>query len=559
MNTALMCLCFSVSSTAEMRHITVRKAADGRVVLSKCQKYQLYHCPFCQPSIFKPRDYASVSAHIESHRLKAVLHREFTIFICHLECRAAKHFHCPYCPKTYVNRSDFTKHIPQCESVRGRAPGATARAPDVTSATARGPDVTSATARGPDVTSATARGPDVTSATARGPDVTSAAVRCPDAASAAARGPDATSATARGPDAASATARGPDVTSATARGPDAASVTARAPDVTSATARGPDAASASARGPDAASASARGPDVTSATARGPDAASATARGPGAASATARGPGAASATARGPDVTSATVRGPDVTSATVRGPGSACPAVRPASKRKIKCRNCSLWLNKNNLTKHQLRKHTSAEKDITAHSNLKSQCFVQDNWVFAEDQHIFPVSPSPALIREMLTKQEVILEQQTLILRLLQTGQQNGAEYAIEEGLLPLKDQQGLQSLETDLQGADFKVKLINHLSLIGGCDVKDAVWRLMRRTISNALAKNMNWRGVNRKISLASLQLREVLIAVVRKNPLTSRASESDVESVMKKWLQLAAYREGGRRRRDRSVAAPVP
>lgn len=48
-------------------------------------------------------------------------------------------------------------------------------------------------------------------------------------------------------------------------------------------------------------------------------------------------------------------------------------------------------------------------------------------------------------------------------------------------------------------------------------------------------------------------------LAVVRKNPLTSKASESDVESVMKKWLQLAAYREGGRRRRDRSVVAPVP
>ncbi|XP_064806417.1 uncharacterized protein LOC135523574 isoform X4 [Oncorhynchus masou masou] len=159
-----------------------------------------------------------------------------------------------------------------------------------------------------------------------------------------------------------------------------------------------------------------------------------------------------------------------------------------------------------------------------------------------------------LIREMLTKQEMILEQQTLILRLLQTAQQNGAEYAIEGGLLPLKDQQSLQRLEIDLQGADFKLKLINHLSLVGGCDVKDVVWRLMRHTISNALAKNMN-----RKISLGSLRLREVLIAVVRKNPLTSKASESDVESVMKKWLQLAAYREGGRRRRGRSVVAPVP
>ncbi|XP_029541507.1 uncharacterized protein LOC115144609 [Oncorhynchus nerka] len=377
-------------------HITVRKAADGRLVLSQCQKDHLYHCPFCQPSIFKPRDYASVLTHIESHRLKAVLHREFTIFICHLECRETKHFHCPYCPKTYVNRSDFTKHIPQCESVCYRAPGSTARAPDVTSASARAPDVTSASARAPDVTSASAS------------------------------------------------------------------------------------------------------------------------------------------------------------------GSACPAVKPAVKRKIKCCNCSLWLNKKKLRKHQLRKHTSTEKGITAHSNLKAQCLDQDNWVFAEDKHIYPVSPSSVLIREMLTKQEMILEQQTLILRLLQTAQQNGAEYAIEGGLLPLKDQQSLQRLETDLQGADFKLKLINHLSLVGGCDVKDVVWRLMRHTISNALAKNMNWRGVNRKISLGSLRLREVLIAVVRKNPLTSKASESDVESVMKKWLQLAAYREGGRRRRDRSVVAPV-
>lgn len=66
---------------------------------------------------------------------------------------------------------------------------------------------------------------------------------------------------------------------------------------------------------------------------------------------------------------------------------------------------------------------------------------------------------------MLTKQEMILEQQTLILRLLQTAQQNGAEYAIEGGLLPLKDQQSLQSLETDLQGADFKLKLVSFIPL----------------------------------------------------------------------------------------------
>ncbi|KAL0993623.1 hypothetical protein UPYG_G00110700 [Umbra pygmaea] len=89
----------------------------------------------------------------------------------------------------------------------------------------------------------------------------------------------------------------------------------------------------------------------------------------------------------------------------------------------------------------------------------------------------PLEVNATLIQEILTKLEMVLEQQTLILRLIQPSQQNAAEYAMEDGLLPLMDQQGLQRLETDLLEAEFKVKLINHLSLIGGCNLKDAVWR----------------------------------------------------------------------------------
>ncbi|KAL1006947.1 hypothetical protein UPYG_G00079520 [Umbra pygmaea] len=94
-------------------------------------------------------------------------------------------------------------------------------------------------------------------------------------------------------------------------------------------------------------------------------------------------------------------------------------------------------------------------------------------------HIGHTRPPPrvpaSLIQEILTKLEMVLEQQTLILRLIQPSQQNAAEYAMEDGLLPLMDQQGLQRLETDLLEAEFKVKLINHLSLIGGCNLKDAL------------------------------------------------------------------------------------
>ncbi|KAJ8011808.1 hypothetical protein DPEC_G00062090 [Dallia pectoralis] len=142
---------------------------------------------------------------------------------------------------------------------------------------------------------------------------------------------------------------------------------------------------------------------------------------------------------------------------------------------------------------------------------------------------------------------MVLDQQTLILRLIQPSQQNAAEYAIEDGLLP-PDGPSLQRLETDLLKAEFKVKLINHLSIVGGSNLKDAAWRVMGHTISNSLAKTMNWRGINGKTSLASRRLKDVFIAAVRKTPKCSTATERDIEAAMKKWLQLAPDSEGGRR-----------
>lgn len=92
---------------------------------------------------------------------------------------------------------------------------------------------------------------------------------------------------------------------------------------------------------------------------------------------------------------------------------------------------------------------------------------------------------------------MILEQQTRILQILHARKQDASQFEIDEGLLPVRGQQGLQRLESQLQESDFRSKLINHLSLIGGSDVKDTFWRLMKTTISNTLAKETNWRGVN--------------------------------------------------------------
>jgi len=50
------------------------------------------------------------------------------------------------------------------------------------------------------------------------------------------------------------------------------------------------------------------------------------------------------------------------------------------------------------------------------------------------------------------------------------------------------------------------------LGLVGGFDLKDTVWRVLKATFTTAVARVMNWRGVNGKIGVHSLVLKEVVI-----------------------------------------------
>ncbi|XP_076581814.1 uncharacterized protein LOC143317609 [Chaetodon auriga] len=145
-----------------MTHVSVQNLSKGPVTLSLCQTCcHKYHCPFCHPSVFQPcESYNRVWDHIESHRVKAVRHKEFTIFICHLECRKQRHFHCPYCPKTLLNRKEFLQHIIKCEEsvtttpVTPGTPAVTPGTPAVTPDTPAA--VTPATSGAPAVTPDTA-------------------------------------------------------------------------------------------------------------------------------------------------------------------------------------------------------------------------------------------------------------------------------------------------------------------------------------------------------------------------------------------------------------------
>uniref|UniRef100_A0A3B3SS43 DUF4806 domain-containing protein n=1 Tax=Paramormyrops kingsleyae TaxID=1676925 RepID=A0A3B3SS43_9TELE len=144
------------------------------------------------------------------------------------------------------------------------------------------------------------------------------------------------------------------------------------------------------------------------------------------------------------------------------------------------------------------------------------------------------SSEPALLREVLTKLEMVLDQQKTIIGLLQQRESKLLDLSIEECLLPLQDLPQLLSLEQRMQqDPELQLKMVNFLGLFGGADVRDCTWRILKKVFFNTLAKKLNWRGVNGKTSLASLKLREVVIAAVRRNPLTASAAEVDIEATI--------------------------
>ncbi|XP_033487832.1 E3 SUMO-protein ligase ZBED1-like isoform X6 [Epinephelus lanceolatus] len=68
-------------SGSEEGNFTVRRRSDGRIPVVLCKDCKLYHSPFCQPSVYKPKgDYARVWTHVEIHRMRALQHGDNSTF-----------------------------------------------------------------------------------------------------------------------------------------------------------------------------------------------------------------------------------------------------------------------------------------------------------------------------------------------------------------------------------------------------------------------------------------------------------------------------------------------
>ncbi|KAL7394939.1 hypothetical protein ABVT39_007483 [Epinephelus coioides] len=156
------------------------------------------------------------------------------------------------------------------------------------------------------------------------------------------------------------------------------------------------------------------------------------------------------------------------------------------------------------------RHQLVSPELTASPERRPPLASPGNTTPAEGQR----SSATALLRRLLTNQEMIMDQLKIVTLTLQKiqGEHVGGQEVLEADLFPLKDISSLLAVERRVrEEADYKKKMITALSVIGGVDIKDTVWRIMKHLFTNSLAKQLNWRGVNGKTAFHSLQLKDII------------------------------------------------
>ncbi|XP_049901862.1 uncharacterized protein LOC126391272 isoform X1 [Epinephelus moara] len=211
-------------------------------------------------------------------------------------------------------------------------------------------------------------------------------------------------------------------------------------------------------------------------------------------------------------------------------------------------------------KHSLADVSSPQTHRQSLNGSLTSNFSAQDPLTCQQQTYIPVSaPQPTcdpILLEVLVSLETIKQQNTTVLQILQSGHSSAAPLCEPPDVgtlpLPLQSVQDLRSLEQRLSTEpELKNKMTSYLSLAGGMTTKESVWRIMAKLFTNTLAININWRGRNNKQKMENLTIKRVILNAVRQNSFCKDAVDEEIESYMKRWLQLAADRDGGRKRRQ--------
>ncbi|XP_073341502.1 uncharacterized protein [Pagrus major] len=197
-------------------------------------------------------------------------------------------------------------------------------------------------------------------------------------------------------------------------------------------------------------------------------------------------------------------------------------------------------------------------------SLTSSLNAQEPPACQQQTYITMSAPQPTcdpILLEVLVSLETIKQQNTTVLQILQSGNSSGVPLYEPPDVgslpLPLQSVQDLRSLEQRLcTEPELKKKMISYLGLSGGMTTKESVWRIMAKLFTNTLATNINWRGRNNKQKIENLTIKKVILNAVRQNSFCKDAMDEEIERYMKRWLQLAGDRDGGRKRREKCKEA---
>ncbi|KAJ7986769.1 hypothetical protein DPEC_G00331820 [Dallia pectoralis] len=142
-----------------------------------------------------------------------------------------------------------------------------------------------------------------------------------------------------------------------------------------------------------------------------------------------------------------------------------------------------------------------------------------------------------------------------VIKLLQKNN-SVPEENVNLNMLPLLTLQDLENFDDQLRAdSTFKKKVITKLSLSGGKNLKETVWRVCTKIFDQNLSTQLNWCGRGQKTGLKSRPIHQVLLSAVLRNPAQPNSTEADVEMTVRNWLRLSRDRNGGRQRRGEQAS----
>ncbi|KAJ8014496.1 hypothetical protein DPEC_G00040830 [Dallia pectoralis] len=142
-----------------------------------------------------------------------------------------------------------------------------------------------------------------------------------------------------------------------------------------------------------------------------------------------------------------------------------------------------------------------------------------------------------------------------VIKLLQKNN-SVPEKNVNLNMLPLLKLQDPENFDDQLRtDSTFKKKVITKLSLSGGKNLKETVWRVCTKIFDQNLSTQLNWCGRGQKTGLKSRPIHQVLLSALLRNPAQQNSTEADVEMTVRNWLRLSRDRNGGRQRRGEQAS----